>query len=54
MTNWTVEAKNPATWTSDEKNIIVDSFLLLEDGDFLLLQSSDKVVLNYGWVTEAK
>ncbi len=44
-------------WTNETKPSQVTIFLLKEDGDFLLQENGDKIVISYGagsWTNESK
>lgn len=54
MATWTSASKNSSTWTSENKNLGGFGYLLQENGDFLLLESLDKIILeqtNAGAIT---
>lgn len=41
-------------WTNQSKNILQTSYLKKEDGDYLLQENGDKIVLSYGWQNSSK
>lgn len=45
MSTWTGENKVSSTWTGESKNVGGLGYLLMETGDFLLLESLDKIIL---------
>ena len=56
MATWSNESKNTATWTEQTPNLVGQFFLLLESGDFLLKEDSDKILLqsSTGWANQLK
>jgi len=42
------------SWNNQSKTPIVDSFLLKEDSDFLLLENGFIILISEGWQKDAK
>ena len=53
---FTNRIKNLATWGNNVKRLLVNRFLLKEDGDFLLLETGDKIIIGRGgsWTNKIK
>lgn len=52
MPTWSNQAKNSASWSNQQKPLGFDSFLLKEDGFYLLLEQGGKIVLEQSGVSQ--
>lgn len=56
MTTWTENTANSSSWTettatsSDRRNYWESWFLLKEDWGFILLETWDKIILDWYWI----